>query len=149
MPAVAAPVGERSGAPARWVRRVHPLGQALDRGGELGSEIAGGLERVPLTGIEPIVAAPGAEHHRGMLKQVAVDGARDALDGEGRGLQPGRIHMDGLLARSALAQAQDVSDHAGAFLDEGFCGQADGTQEIRLLGEMGPQAGVLLVQGVV
>ena len=37
----------------------------------------------------------------------------------------------------------------GAFLREGLGGQADGAQEIRLLREMRPQAGVLLVQRVV
>ena len=50
---------------------------------------------------------------------------------------------------SALAQAQDVRDHARAFLGEGLGGQADGAQEIRLLREMRPQAGVLLVERVV
>ena len=95
------------------------------------------------------MAAPGAEHHRGMLKKVPVDGDLHALDGEGGGLQPGRVGVAGLLAGRALAQAQDVGDHAGAFLGEGLGGQADGAQEIGLLREMGPQAGVLLVERVV
>jgi hypothetical protein len=54
----------------------------------------------------------------------------------------------GLLARRALAQAEDVGDDAGPFLGEGLGGQADGTQEIRLLRELRPQAGVLLVERV-
>ena len=121
------------------VRRVHALGQVLDRGGELGGEVAGGREAIPLAGIEPVVAAPGAEHHRGMLQEVAVDGDRHALDGEGGGLQPGGVRVGGRLAGGALAQAQDVGDHAGAFLAKGLGGQADGAQEIRLLRELRPQ----------
>ena len=131
------------------VCRIHALGQVLDGGGELSGEVAGGTQGVPLAGIEPVVAAPGAEHHGGMLKKVAVDGDLHALDGEGGGLQPGRVGVAGVLAGSALAQAQDVRDHAGAFLGEGLGGQADGAQEIRLLREMRPQAGVLLVERVV
>jgi hypothetical protein len=124
---------------------IHALGQALEGSGELGGEVAGGRERIPLTGIEPVVAAPGAEHHRGMLKKVPVDRALDALDGEGDGLQPGRVRVGGRLAGGALAQAQDVRDHTGALAGEGLRRQADGAQEIRLLREMSPQAGVLLV----
>ena len=108
-----------------------------------------GRERVPLTGIEPVVAAPGAEHHGGLLKEVSVDGHLHALDGEESGLQPGWVGVAGLLAGSALAQAQDVGDHARACLGEGFCGQADSAQEIGLLREMLTQAGMLFVQGVV
>jgi hypothetical protein len=52
----------------------------------------------------------------------------------------------GLLTGSALAQTQDVGDHAGAFLGEGLGGEADGTQKIRVLREMGPQARVLFVE---
>src|SRR5439155_2740902 len=69
-------------------RRIHARGKPLDGGSELGGERAGGPEGVSLTGIEPVVAAPGAEHHLRMLKKVAVDGDRDTLDGEGGGLQP-------------------------------------------------------------
>ena len=38
------------------VRRIHPLGQALDGGGELRGEIADGREGIPLTSIQPVVA---------------------------------------------------------------------------------------------
>src|SRR5215475_6624759 len=121
----------------------------LDGGGELGGEVAGGPEGIDLTGIEPVVAAPSAEHHRVMLKKVPVDGQLHALDGEGSGLQPGRVRVAGLLASSALAQAEDVRNHARAFLGEGLRGQAEGTQEIRLLREMLSQARILLVERVV
>jgi hypothetical protein len=109
----------------RWrtgVCHIHPLGQALEGGGELGGEIAGGPERIPITGIETVVTAPDAEHHRRLLKKVPVDGDLHTLDGEGDGLQPGRVGVAGLLARSALAQAEDVGDHARTFRGEGLGG---------------------------
>ena len=127
------------------VGRVHALGQVLARRGELGGEVASGREGIAFAGIEPVVTAPGTEHHRGMLKEVAVDGDRDALNGEGGGLQPGGVHVGGRLAGGALAQAQDVRDHAGAFLGEGISGQANSAQEIRLLRERLPHARVLFV----
>jgi hypothetical protein len=131
------------------VRRVYPLGQALDDGDELGGELAGGPEGIPLTGIEPVVAAPGAEHHRGMLKKVAVDGDLHALDGEGGGLQPGRVRVAALLAGSPLAQTEDVGHDPGPFLPECLRGQTDRAQEIRLLRELRPHTRVLFVCGVV
>ena len=84
-----------------------------------------------------------------MLKKVPIDGHLHALDGEGGDLQPGLVRVAGLLAGNALAQAQDIRDHAGAFLGKSLGGQADGTQEIRLLCEMRPQRWVLLIQRVV
>jgi len=131
------------------VRRVRALRQVLEGGGELGGEVAGGRERIPLAAIEPVVAAPGAEHHRRVLEEVPVDGDRHPVEGERGGLQPGGVRGARRLAGGALAQAQDVRDHAGAFLGEGLGGQADGAQEIRLLRERLPQAWMLLVQGVV
>ena len=59
------------------------------------------------------------------------------------------VGVAGLLVGSALAQTQDVGDHAGACLGEGLGGETDGAQEIGLLRERGPQAGVLFVERVV
>src|SRR5438445_332680 len=92
------------------MRRIVVPSVVVEGGGELGGEVAGGREGVPLASIEPVVAAPGAEHHRWMLKEVAVHGDRHPVESEGGGLQPGGVGVGRCLAGSPLAQAQDVGD---------------------------------------
>ena len=132
--------GHGPGAPARWgAPCTRPAGRCWIAAASCAARSPWPRRLYRLAGIEPVLAAPGAQHHLGMVQEIAVDGDLHALDGERGGLQPGGVGVGWRLAGGALAQEQDVGDDARCLPAlEGLGGQADRAQEIGLLREMLP-----------
>ena len=81
-----------------------------------------------------------------MRDEVAVDGDGDAVDVHRLDLEPGRVDVPWRLIGAASSQEDDVGHDPRAFLLEGVRRQADGSQEIRPVGEELADSCILLIE---
>ena len=83
-----------------------------------------------------------------MVQEVFIDRHLGAIDGQRRDVPAIQDRRGcGRLIGRALAQEHDVGDDRRALVLERVGGQADGSQEVRPLGQVFADGGVLLVEG--
>ena len=76
---------------------------------KLRGQIAAANDAVAVAAVERVLPAPGAQHHLGMVEEIAVDRDIDAIDRKRRGVQPVRIGVIGRLRLFARLRRNTIS----------------------------------------
>src|SRR5262249_29688873 len=113
---------------------------------ELLAQVAVAVNAVAFPAVQRVLAGPVAQHHFGMVQEIAVYRNLCAIDLQRCDAQPVGIDVAGRFAPVTLSKKYDVGHYGGSFPLERIRWQADGSYEVGVRREVFPDRGILLVE---